>query len=615
MGDGLGVGGCGKNLAMSGISYRPVVDGLRAVAVLSILVYHLNAGWLAGGFVGVDVFFVISGYLITSIIVKESDAGDFSLARFYQRRIARILPAFFAMAAVTLAAVAWIYSPQDLALAGGYLAASALSLTNLKLMFQGSYFALMPDAHPFMHCWSLSLEEQFYLVFPLAVLLVSGRQRRHLFPLLLAAAVLSFGLGLWLTWQRPVWGFYLLPSRAWQLLAGALLAVAGIEGRRWGPKTLTARGAGMVGIVMVAASFVVVRPDGFPGYQALLPTLGTVLLIAGSGPTTGGWVNRFLGSRSMVAVGKMSYSLYLWHWPVFSLVDYRMLDASEGMRVVLKVGLTVILSTACHWFVERPARARLAGDGSRKLAYATAAVGVVAFVSAGLAIQKHNYINAKDGAARPLVINPDGKAGTLMLIGDSHASMYGKMLQDIATERGYRLIVTSCASRDALPGGGGGSEWNDALVVLEREKPDEIILVCAWAAFLDGQGERLAQAVSTLRPLAGRVILITQPPVLPESATRDGIRSGVRPPFFEDPTIRERRKRMNEHVLSAAGGNVEVVDVESLFGDGTGGVPFFDENGRLLYHDSTHLSDYGARRVRERVERILMKAVDARDGE
>lgn len=593
---------------MAGISYRPMIDGLRALAVLSIIVYHLNPGWLAGGFVGVDIFFVISGYLITSIIVRESDAGSFSLARFYQRRIARILPAFFGMVSVSLAAAWWIYTPQDLALAGGYMAASALSLTNLKLMFQGSYFALLPDAHPFMHCWSLALEEQFYLGFPFMILLLRGQRRPWLFPVLLVTAGLSFGLGLWLTWQRPIWGFYLLPSRAWQLLAGALLAVGTIEGRRLWESQLTPKRAGVVGMVMVMVSLGSIREHGFPGFQALLPTIGTVLLIAGSAPGTGGWVNRIFESRPMVVVGRMSYSLYLWHWPVFSLVDYRLLMASEGMRVVIKVGLTVILSAACHYLLERPARARLAGEKASKLAYSTAVAGVLSSVLIGLAVQRHHYVNARKGAARPLVFNPRGKAGTLMLMGDSHGSMYGKTLLDLANELDYRLVVTSCAARDALPAkdGGGPSEWGDSLKVVQRERPDAIVLACAWAAYLDKDGERLALALGSLRPLADRVVLLTQPPELPESATRANIRRGGRPPFFEASTTRELRNRMNEKVRAAIGGNVGVVDLEPLFGGGTGEVPLFDEGGRQLYHDRSHLSDLGARRLRQVLRQIMV---------
>lgn len=146
--------------------YRPAIDGLRAVAVLAVLVFHLNSAWLPGGFVGVDVFFVISGYLITSILARDFEHGNFSLARFYQRRIARLLPAFFTVAlATTLAAIA-LCMPRDLASTGVTLVATALSVANLKFMLLGTYFKISPDAQPFLHFWSLSVEEQFYLLFP-----------------------------------------------------------------------------------------------------------------------------------------------------------------------------------------------------------------------------------------------------------------------------------------------------------------------------------------------------------------------------------------------------------------------------------------------------------------
>src|ERR1039458_2468270 len=146
------------------VEYRPAIDGLRAVAVLAVFLFHLNRGWLPGGFVGVDIFFVISGYLITSIIFRDCERNRFSFGRFYQRRIARLLPSFFTVALFTIVGASFIYSNQDLASAGATLAAAAASIANLKFMLQGNYFILSPDAQPFLHCWSLSVEEQFYLL-------------------------------------------------------------------------------------------------------------------------------------------------------------------------------------------------------------------------------------------------------------------------------------------------------------------------------------------------------------------------------------------------------------------------------------------------------------------
>ena len=249
---------------------------MRALAVLSVFVFHLNHAWLPGGFLGVDVFFVISGYLITSIIFKECGDGSFHLTKFYQRRIARIFPAFFAVALATLAGARFIYLPQDLASAGANLAAAALSVTNLKLMFQGNYFAVSPDAQPYLHYWTLSVEEQFYVFFPLLLLLIFKYARRHLVRVLAALAVLSFATAVLIAPWRPVWAFYLLPTRAWELLAGCLLAVTTDPARpapeaRW-RNWLTGFG---LAVILLSMAFIGERAR-HPEFWMLLPVAGAV---------------------------------------------------------------------------------------------------------------------------------------------------------------------------------------------------------------------------------------------------------------------------------------------------------------------------------------------------
>ncbi len=210
---------------MNTAEYRPEIDGLRAIAVLAVMLFHLNRRWLPGGFFGVDVFFVISGYLITSVILRDCHGGRFKFGRFYQRRIARLLPAFLAVALATVGGAALIYSPQDLATTGATLSAAAASVANLKFLLQGNYFALSPDSQPFLHCWSLSVEEQFYLLFPAAFLLLyrqSSRYRTQILAAFFGASLLCYVA---LTRGRPEWAFYLLPARAWELLAGAILAM------------------------------------------------------------------------------------------------------------------------------------------------------------------------------------------------------------------------------------------------------------------------------------------------------------------------------------------------------------------------------------------------------
>jgi peptidoglycan/LPS O-acetylase OafA/YrhL len=325
--------------ASTTVEYRPSIDGLRAVAVLAVFLFHLDRRWLPGGFVGVDIFFVISGYLITSIILRDCERNRFSFGRFYQRRIARLLAAFFAVALATLIGALFIYSAQDFASTGATLSATAASMANLKFMLQGNYFALSPDAQPFLHCWSLSVEEQFYLLFPALFFLLywkANKYRIHVLTGLFAVSLLSC---IALTHARPEWAFYLLPTRAWELLAGGILAT--LNGKRLTDAKLF-NSLPFIGLVLICTSFLLISESpAFPGYVAILPVVGTAcFLLPYENSST--FAERILSCDALVLVGRMSYSLYLWHWPVFSLVDYKLYWESPLVRLALKILVSAI---------------------------------------------------------------------------------------------------------------------------------------------------------------------------------------------------------------------------------------------------------------------------------
>lgn len=590
----------------SSFAYRPSLDGLRALAILAVFLFHLQGSWLPGGFVGVDVFFVLSGYLITSVIAAEQEAGSFSLRKFYQRRIARLLPAFLAMATVTMAVAFFVYSPQDLASTGANLAAAAASATNVKLMLQGTYFELSPDAEPFLHCWSLSVEEQFYLVYPLLLAFLHRRSRKVMMGVLVGLMIVSLAACVAMTYLRDSWAFYLLPTRAWELLAGGIFALRASKGRplrfAWMP---------LVGIVLLLASFVVVREAlGFPGYQALLPVIGTLCVIAGTGEASGGRLQRLLASPLLVMVGKLSYSLYLWHWPVFSFVDYQFLMLDEWARVLVKITVTLVAAVVSYRWIECPARTLLNRPAARTPAFGALAASLAICIPLGLAIRNENYINADNGAEGKLTFNPQPSTGSIVLMGDSHGSMYGQMVKQLAGELGYKLTVVSVASGDALPPGAGSageSLWSQSLETVRQDAPDFLILACSWQGKLDAQGLRLDEALEKLRPLTKKIILITQPPLLPPNANRASIRQGARPPFREEQVKQLARSAANTRVLERANGNVRVIDVESLFHDSEGGIRFWDPQGRLMYHDRTHLSGYGAQQVKALLEKEIRR--------
>jgi peptidoglycan/LPS O-acetylase OafA/YrhL len=586
------------------LEYRPAIDGLRAVAVLAVFLFHLHRKWLPGGFVGVDIFFVVSGYLITSIILRDCERNRFSFARFYQRRIARLWAAFFSMALATLVAAAFIYSQQDLASTGATLSAAVASVANLKFMWQGNYFVLSPDAQPFLHCWSLSVEEQFYLLFPAAFLFLYRKADRYRTQILLVLCAASFVFCVVLTYTRPEWAFYLLPARGWELLAGGILAT-----RKTKPKSNFPAALQFVGLLLIAVSFFVISENApFPGYLAGLPVAGTVCFLFPIGVSPG-LAERALSWRPLVLIGRMSYSLYLWHWPVFSLVDYKFYSADPFFRSTLKVFISVTATAVCFVFIESPSRGLLNRPDRRRLAFSVIACSLVVLIPLGFFVRKTNYIDAdlRDIKKGGLRFNQSAKKGSLMLMGDSNASMYGKMAKDLAKELSLKLSVISAAGGDPLPYSTGQQSplWVSSSAAVKQERPDFLLLVCQWNRIRDGQS-RIALALKELQPFARFIILVTQPPELPPRATRESIRNGSHPPFIEDPEERRGRLEANEWVKSFQRDNVIVADIETLFSTDKGVVQFTDLDGRQLYQDNAHLSAIGANRVKGELRRIMI---------
>lgn len=402
--------GCGRNLLLLSsnalpifrpmssqhLAYRPDIDGLRAVAVISVFIFHLNHQWLPGGFVGVDIFFVISGYLITSILYNDCKAGKFNLAKFYQRRIARIFPAFFTVALATIVVAAFVYSSLDFASAGANLLAASLSVANIKYMLQGNYFEISPDAQPFLHYWSLSVEEQFYVIFPLLLFFLFRYSRRHLTLVLALLGIGSLFACIKLTQTNPVWAFYLLPTRAWELIAGSLLAITDLAGTADRHARAFLRWLPAAGLLLIGGSFVMIHEGpNFPGWHAVFPVAGAVAIIFSQPDTSPvGSVKKLLSSPPMVAVGKMSYSLYLWHWPVFSLIDYQFYLATDGLRLMMKIGISFFLTFISFRFIETPARIYLNQPRNQRIAYASFVAVLSLSVALGFAIRKTQHINA-----------------------------------------------------------------------------------------------------------------------------------------------------------------------------------------------------------------------------
>jgi peptidoglycan/LPS O-acetylase OafA/YrhL len=358
--------------------HRPDIDGLRAVAIATVVLFHAAPRFVPSGFVGVDVFFVISGYLITSIILKDLEAGRFSFAGFYARRIKRIFPAL-AVVLVAVLLAGWIVLLElEYRNLGVHVAAGAGFLTNILLWREAGYFDRAAALKPLLHLWSLGVEEQFYIVWPLA--LVVAHWRRWRVSLFVASVgALSFAINLRMLADDSAGAFYLPFGRFWELMLGAL--VAAIPGATDGEPTRFRDGAALLGAALVAFALATVdanRP--YPGWWALPPTVGTMLIIAAGSRT---WISRRLLARApLVQLGLISYPLYLWHWPLLSFLSRFTATAKTPKLIRLEVGavlLSVLLAWATRALIENGANAAFRLHRARVvqvLCVAMAAIGL-----------------------------------------------------------------------------------------------------------------------------------------------------------------------------------------------------------------------------------------------
>lgn len=364
------------------MQYRPEVDGLRALAVLPVILFHAGVGSFAGGYVGVDIFFVISGYLITSIILAELQLGQFTLRGFYERRARRILPALFTVMLVSLP-FAWVLmTPQDLRQFAQSLTGVAVFSSNFYFWQKSGYFDTDAEFKPLLHTWSLSVEEQFYIVFPLILILLWRWGLRWIGLTLIGLSAFSLAASQYAVMYMPSAAFYLLPMRAWELLIGASVALRLREQALdpnhtgWTDELLCAAGLILIGYAIWSFD----RATPFPGLHALVPVLGTALVILYSSGSA--FIGRLLGTRALVGVGLISYSAYLWHQPLFAFARLAMPSFAGGKYIASLIGLTFLLAFITWRYIERPFRTGQWWSPRQVLIWAT--LGTICFLLLGI---------------------------------------------------------------------------------------------------------------------------------------------------------------------------------------------------------------------------------------
>ncbi|MBC8128197.1 MAG: acyltransferase [Gloeobacteraceae cyanobacterium ES-bin-144] len=355
--------------------YRPDIDGLRAIAILGVLLYHIDHLLLGGGFVGVDVFFVISGFLITSLMAREIEAGRFTITQFYERRIRRIFPALFCMIVGCCVATWFMLLPADMTRFATSVKYVAISIPNLYFLEEiQDYFSPAVSQLPMLHTWSLGVEEQFYFVFPLVLTSLYRYVRNSDMRLTVIAAVfiVSFTTSCIAVHEQPAEAFFLLPYRAWEMMLGSLLAMTKLrfESVRWNHV------GGVTGLLMILASMAMYTEEtAFPGLAALAPCMGTGLLIlSGADPRT--ITARLLSCKPLVFVGLISYSVYLWHWPLLVFAQYRGLSGITSSATVF-VG-SLVAGTLSWRFIEQPFRKT--SFGKRRAVFAGWAISCVILI-------------------------------------------------------------------------------------------------------------------------------------------------------------------------------------------------------------------------------------------
>lgn len=626
-------------------SYRPDVDGLRALAVLPVLLFHAGLG-CSGGFVGVDVFFVISGYVISSLILREIAAGSFSMVQFWERRIRRIMPALTCMVVAVLGA-AWLFClPEDFQRVGKSVLAQAVMGANFYFWKDGNYFDPGAETKPLLHTWSLAVEEQFYLLFPLLLtFLVRSRPRtwqRWLWGIALGSLVIGIALSYSSHNQRAA--FYLLPARAWELLIGVLVAV--YRGR-FSANKAAQEVSGFLGLALIGLA--VLGFDGstrFPGVAALAPCLGAGLIIASSDARLSA-VGRLLSWRPFVFIGLVSYPLYLWHWPLLVFAKY--LSAYE-LTTAMRIGLLLasfVLAVLSWKLIETPFRQRHWLIGRRQV-FTFAAVVTGVFIASALTVSAFKglparfpasalaYAASRDSHGFRENISPDnalagnftelGSAKStqpirVLVWGDSHAMAITSAIDNLCRQHQQRGLLAGFHSTAPVlhyisPGefglGKAAPRVAERVVAfIAKEHIPHVIMTAKWDAYA-ASAEFRADLITTVRTLmasGAQVLVLKDVPApgfdVPRIAALTALRGG-------DLMALGLSKEQHQQVHAAleptfdelAKMGATVIDPADLFLTPRGLYGVL-KNDQILYFDGHHLTREGAELLSPLFKRVF----------
>lgn len=634
------------------INYQPEIDGLRAIAVISVILFHLkipflNSTFLPGGFIGVDIFFVISGYLITLIILKETQSKTFSFKSFYERRARRLLPLLLVVLLSTIPFSFLLLDPAALLEYSKSLLASLFFSSNIFFAYQDSYWAVPSSLKPLLHTWSLALEEQFYFVFPPLLVFVIQKFKHRVLFFLLGLLSISFITALYFTPKFPQESFFLIFTRMWELLVGCLLAYLAYS--KTGPnfQNLALRkilfGLGL--LILFVSFFSFNGKTIHPHLKTLLPILGTFCVVYFNPKE--GFFYRILCSLPFLKIGLLSYGLYLWHFPII-VFGRHFFPEHQAWTYLLYLILSFVLSFCTYYFIERPFR------NSQTTSFKKFFFSVVILLSLLLtfsfaAIKTNGFIQrlpySLEGSERDFftynntschdridscVINNPQSEKSYVLVGDSHAGAISGELGPMLSKQGtYAQFTRGACPHIKFIVDAEGDETRNSLCIsqtnkfidyISKHKNLTIIHLAAYNLWLNGrpdEGRPLLKSTNQFSvseniktdllawlKLNHKVILILQPPEFP----RDFLKTSTQPlamyslknsEFYLKERISLRSLKFKNVIDTINHPNLTVVDVSDLFCGPTNCSPFKDE--KILYTDGDHLSKNGARLIKNKI--------------
>lgn len=634
------------------IKYRPDIDGLRAIAVLSVLFFHTEVPGFTGGFVGVDIFFVISGFLITSILLNEINEGNYSISRFYERRIRRIFPALFPVIIFTIIVGAVLFTPDGYKKLSETTLSTTLFYSNYLFANQSGYFDAPSIEKPLLHTWSLALEEQFYIFFPLLLVFINRFKKNRYIPWLLLIFCISLAASIYGVAYYPSKTFYLLYTRAWELLAGSIVAVGFIP---IPSKVLLRNFLSVIGFGFIVYSICFYTESTlFPGYNAIAPVLGTCMIIFSYKDCEAGVLNKILSFNPLVSIGLISYSLYLWHWPFIAFAKYLIFRPFTSLEKLFIIIASIAVSILSWKYIEQPFRRKYLLLPDRNKLFALS--GVVMIVIAGVSVAIYNLkglperidsnINATISKAHldwekedefrkcieqnnyakimPPVIGEKNLTPQFILWGDSHAYALKNGVSYIARKyniSGFLANISGCPPI-LDTGSMDPSKNGDIILTIIKNHPTirTIILASRWAAHFNGCGYKddlikvnkqngeksynalhsgLSRTVHALLAMGCNVVLVSDVPEIGHDVPRwyviherfPMIANEIRPTLSEY-NERQQKAQLVLNELAQLPGVIIIHPESKLFDNDARARVIY--NGQLLYWDDSHLSSFGS---------------------